>query len=780
MMKEKILKKVLHGRLPATEIDSPTFLQEILEEVRQKIAWEGFFFTQANQWIELGIMYYAEDYLERADHLRARICFEEAVKMDLSFVHYLDKPLDHEYYHFVMGSKKIIRKRSSNYSSEMMDKAKFIASKSAVVLDRTQMKIKKGALIAADYCPEPISFIAQTTYSTLQEPILFIAKTTYHVFRESFSEIKNFISPYRKESYYHERRDMEDEESDREIFPERKNLLSQNRRETYYDEDEIYTSELKIQFIKDLKIKDSFFKKREIAAKKAWEYLCRMAGSAKSARVQEVSIEDLDRKGNREAIINLIKAENPGILDFEKWYALGEDYFFSFNGKQKNYILARVCYEEALNYDSEDARCQYRLGEIYHHGYGIDASSVKSREFYWKSYSLGFRVARKSLKELERDHALMLVSNDRSLDETDSSQSTLLHWAARQKHLKNCARLLVMGASKEVKDGQLKIPFAELTENEMIIVTTLQSQICQLAFNLQEPASVIIAKRIFVERALCEEKQKINLLENLYRHKMISPLLDLAKLAALALHDLSGKKKLSKENYDSDDDFDEKISDRQYLTIRVDPDSSHVCNIAHYGEDSLGGKEAQGVFLNHDLNCNTIYLGGNLSSRERKGTLAHELTHFVATEVFNNNSYPYEENDDKSKKTFVEIANDLESKASSLNPILSGAFSAAYKKRNRVHAELIVRVAQLIVTYPDGLLQIQQQAPHLLGFYINVFLEAVKKHVLKLENRTLSGWSRSSFLNSKRVFLFEEIHSLQDTGKLDLKHTDHSCATQSF
>ena len=42
----KILKKVLYGQLPAMEIESPTFLQEILQEVRQKIAWEGLFFHQ--------------------------------------------------------------------------------------------------------------------------------------------------------------------------------------------------------------------------------------------------------------------------------------------------------------------------------------------------------------------------------------------------------------------------------------------------------------------------------------------------------------------------------------------------------------------------------------------------------------------------------------------------------------------------------------------------------------------------------------------------------------
>ena len=61
-----------------------------------------------------------------------------------------------------------------------------------------------------------------------------------------------------------------------------------------------------------------------------------------------MSIEELDRKGNREAILKLIQTENPGVLNFDKWYSLGEDYFFFLNGKQRNYILARVCYEEAL------------------------------------------------------------------------------------------------------------------------------------------------------------------------------------------------------------------------------------------------------------------------------------------------------------------------------------------------------------------------------------------------------------------------------------------------
>ena len=60
-------------------------------------------------------------------------------------------------------------------------------------------------------------------------------------------------------------------------------------------------------------------------------------------------------------------------------------------------------------------------------------------------------------------------------------------------------------------------------------------------------------------------------------------------------------------------------------------------------------------------------------------------------------------------------------------------------------AELIARVPQMMLQYPDGLRRLEQQAPLLLSYYQEIFLSEVESHCELLESRALSSWPKSLF-----------------------------------
>lgn len=458
----------------------------------------------------------------------------------------------------------------------------------------------------------------------------------------------------------------------------------------------------------------------------------------------------------------LLKINISGIKTAEEWHALGETYFIGEVRSQCDFRAIR-CYEIALEIDKNHAASQYSMGRLYYLGHGIPVDYIKAREWYIKADAQGFKNARNGLKQLNRRIAFNILAEGKGIDTKDNTNSTLLHWAARHKHLKDAARLILLGASKEIKDAKSETPFFNLDEMEMRVITSLQTQVCHLAHNLQEAPAKVLPRRLFVDRAVIHEEQVTAVLDVLYQQAAISPLLDLAKLAALALHNLSKRKKFEKNldgsDYDSDNDVDEKISENQYLSIRVDPDSHLVCGVAHFDKEGLGGKDALGVFLPpaaYEIS-NTIFIGGKRTDQQAfRGTFIHELTHFIALEVFDNSCNPYRQDDQQNIQNFTQIADDLEQKQLSLDPILRGAFIDSYKDNKQVHCELIVRVAQVMVAYTNGLLRLQQQAPALLNYYNQVFLEGVKKHIENLETRALSGWPRNCFVPQGRIFHFEK------------------------
>ncbi len=142
---------------------------------------------------------------------------------------------------------------------------------------------------------------------------------------------------------------------------------------------------------------------------------------------------------------------------------------------------------------------------------------------------------------------------------------------------------------------------------------------------------------------------------------------------------------------------------------------------------------AYGVYY-HD---NTIYLGGKRSADSQRskilmrGTLIHEITHFVAHEVFQNGAAPYAKDDKKSAELFDRICRRIHREFVKDQPavpeIISGVF--ALYDRADWHAELIVRVPQMIAM--GMLADVEKFCPDLLEYYNNHFLVACQAHLVQ-------------------------------------------------
>jgi hypothetical protein len=138
----------------------------------------------------------------------------------------------------------------------------------------------------------------------------------------------------------------------------------------------------------------------------------------------------------------------------------------------------------------------------------------------------------------------------------------------------------------------------------------------------------------------------------------------------------------------------------------------------------------------------------------------------------------------ENKQRFTGIANDLEQKKLSLDPLMSNAFSDYYTQYDQIHWELIVRIPQMIVTYPDGLQRLTAQAPALLEYYRTVFLEKVKAHVNRLEERATAGWPKDRLINRHHGVSLEldepTVGGLPATISIPEKKADEKEAPQEF
>jgi TPR repeat protein len=373
-------------------------------------------------------------------------------------------------------------------------------------------------------------------------------------------------------------------------------------------------------------------------------------------------------EGHVHARIQILKIDNSG-FNSNQWFKLGKDYQNGHNGREKNITLAETCYKQAIQLNSGHINSLYFLGSLYHFCFA-PPNHEKAQEYYLRAIASGSIYAGKSLKYLERDFVLSTLKTGGSINQTDSKNDTALHRAAKYKHLKNCARLIMMNARKDIDNAESKKPLDYLDEQQKDRITKLQASINIVLTQLKGNSPDIMMNRIFLHRASEMHKENMRLrLKEFYTKPEVAPLMDLAKLAVLGLHNHSKRQKFTDSNYDSDDDDKETLNpDRQYLQISIDPEKPHVDNIVHYGSDGSSGKNSHGLYQE-----NMVFLGGRRDNPgEAGGTFIHELTHFVAQEVYQNNCNPYSAStdDEKNRDQFAAIATDLESKKGSLDPIL--------------------------------------------------------------------------------------------------------------
>ena len=346
---------------------------------------------------------------------------------------------------------------------------------------------------------------------------------------------------------------------------------------------------------------------------------------------------------------------------------------------------------------------------------------------------------------------------DESVNSPGRRGSTILHKAAKSHTLKNCARLMLLGA-QHVPDDSLDMPFYYLKSKDKYKVQRLQSQFASILAKLSRLPAGILTEQTTIDGGFISKEHVNAMYSDLSQIAGVSHLLNLAKYAALGLHKLSGRAAVINTDYDSDHDDEPEYapSESQKLTIRLSATSNTVEHVSYWDSEELpsgmGGKGAYGVY-HHKSDKNAIFIGvsAERSTKTIRATIIHELTHFLANEIYENQCRPYFDSDlsavemlDQALEEIVDKHNNGEK----INDILLAVFS--YQPAS-FHGELIVRVPQILVEYPDGLAQLTAQAPLLLNYYMNKFLPSVKNHSKTLEKCALGNWPKELFENRSSV-----------------------------
>lgn len=462
-------------------------------------------------------------------------------------------------------------------------------------------------------------------------------------------------------------------------------------------------------------------------------------------------------------------------LTAEDWLDLGRLYY---NGNEvaKNYLLAEQYFTNASNAGS--ANGSYNLGVMHHNNYAKN-SNLKQVSRY---YTLAMQQGYENIDKLRQTHDKLIIEKNylsayKKCDEKafekayilqcikrnqgtypntpDNEGQTLLARSAKRKLYKHCARLILFGATKHNQAPKDKAPLSNLSDSEKTRITNLRNQLTHLKAQLNITAPDILA-RCVVANAQTNTEQIKQSLTTLHSIADLKPLFELAKLAALKLHDTSGRKRFFDDAYDSDDDYTETVTEAQYFTINADAQHAHIGQITNYGPTGTDGQHAYGAYF---TGTNTIYLGGEREPSKLKGTLLHELTHFLSFEVFKNNCDPYHHDDITNRNCFEQITQNTRNNLANFPQELDSirhVFSCYAE--NCWHTELIVRIPQIIAEYPNnGLALLGTHVPDLLAYYRNEFLPPLEKHTKKIRARALSNWDEKLFTPTNQTFAFEQI-----------------------
>jgi hypothetical protein len=354
------------------------------------------------------------------------------------------------------------------------------------------------------------------------------------------------------------------------------------------------------------------------------------------------------------------------------------------------------------------------------------------------------------------DHDLLVTycaSTPELIDKMNSNGETALHLAVMLDEIELATVLTLHGAEIGIKNKAGKSPHGMLLNKKESYFSTIEkkrllalmmtlkhfdlkslnfgadlandirkltAELIQMNRPFVRGAASVISKHILPSKLKLhhtfDKKSHSKSFLEMGKVSLLSPLLDITAFAVQGLHERASL-----------------LVDKKEKKLKI--------ILGSYKGDvkdaTLGGVDnAYGVYY-HD---NAIYLGGKRDKdTERskmfvRGTLVHEITHFVAHEVFNNDAKPYKKDDQEAINIFSRICDRIEAEVKkdkkSFHERIYSVFS--YDKRNW-HSELIVRVPQLIAM---GLFkEIEQFCPDLLQYYSEYFLKACQMHLLKLHHR---------------------------------------------
>lgn len=410
---------------------------------------------------------------------------------------------------------------------------------------------------------------------------------------------------------------------------------------------------------------------------------------------------------------------------------LGEELYY--NG---HYQEAKEYFDIVININPTYRKAHSFLGKIYEYGNGVAIDFIKAREYY----ELGNNQS--GYKRTERKWVESQIQLGKSLNETDREGRTALHRAAQNKALKLYAMLWVLNINPEIKDANQKIASSYLLlDTSFDRVNQLYDKFFYSAddemFFTSSAAEVIASKIYSISEFNRAEAAAI--LEELYAKEEIRPLLDLAKLSMLGKDESSTKKLITRDEYNSDDE--EEVLEKDKLKIILDPKRITINHM--FIDKSNESKNSQGLCF---FKNNTLYIAGRREAVQLYGIIVHEIGHYIAQEVFKNETRPYEKWDIINRDKFTAIVNKVKS-LNNLPPIFKDIFNPkCYPSPDSYPSELIVRVAQFIVIEKDALLWLRTNIPELLSYYNDIFLAQVKEHEKLLCSKAVGiGWSTSLF-----------------------------------
>ncbi len=563
--------------------------------------------------------------------------------------------------------------------------------------------------------------------------------------------------------------------------------------------------------------------------------LCRLAMYRLGVKELTVAGNTVDSKILEDIGTNLLMVEHPGLnptyfqgsqsIFAQRCYDQGTQYFSTVllselyeqqRGTTKlneTHLRAWACFNQAIAYLPNHADSHYKLGLLYHVGSGIRQDYLKAREHYKQAvhyYSKNpktlyktrmHKLCRIAMRRLDRDEVLRIVTTHGDINHiynTSSGAATLLTLSLESGYFKNAARLILMGANHRSGPNNIIHPINEAAMKNLLYTKEmkLQQQMATLSTILDtlvgKPHDILcrFVRTVGTGHDIFSSRETFKILENLFvdePQNYLLPLLELAKLTTLGIHDTSGHTKSQQpNNYDSDDDYDS-IHTKHQFHLTLDATSADVN--AKMGTFLPPAKPStRGVFVHsagnptqaREHHFNNIYVAQKGRSVElNRGTLIHELTHFIAYEVFKNGCIPYAQNDVETQARYKAIVDDLkhrtkrvvDSTGNRKPSLLSqqcrvsdaggnysrGCFnilSAVFRNydEDKYEAEVIVRVPQILATYGEaGLEWLLEHANALFGYYLQCFLPSVNEHIEKLKYRATQGWPIEKMIDTSGV-----------------------------